>query len=54
MEAEKHVFGKQMFDGPGRDNGTHSGLRSPGPTQVFPITPSTCSLQIFLVIALFL
>ena len=26
VEIEKHVFGKQMFAGPGRDNGTQRGI----------------------------
>ena len=50
MEMEKHVFGKQMFAGPGRDNGIQSGLRDLGP--VSPNTPSPYSLEIYLMIVL--
>ena len=39
MEIEKHVFGKQMFTGSCRDNGTQSGLSSLG----LPGTPTTPS-----------
>ena len=40
---EKQTFGKQMFAGPGRDNGTQSGLWSLGP--VPPTTPRLYSFQ---------
>ena len=35
MEMEKQMFGKQVFAGPCRDNGTQIGLSSPGPAR-FP------------------